>query len=67
MRINPLTEIVKPANPRDNEMPRGKYNSLSNINQGYMTSSEPVSHTNTRLGYSQHNRKEKEMFVLQIT
>jgi len=66
-RINPLSETVKPANPRDKEMVRGKYNSLSNKNQGYMTWSEPSSHTSTMQGYPQHKRKEKERFVLQIT
>lgn len=43
-----MSKTVKPPNPRDNEMARGKYNSLSNINQGYMTSSEPSLHTNTK-------------------
>ena len=56
----PQSEIARPANTSDNQMPRGKGKNISNRNQGYLASSESNSHTTANPGYP--NAPEKERF-----
>jgi hypothetical protein len=47
-----LTETPRPIYTRDNQMVRGKYNTISNRSQYTLASSEPSSPTTASPGYT---------------
>jgi len=50
-RAKPHSESARQVNTRDNLMARGKQRNLSNRNQDYLASSEPISPTKANTGY----------------